>query len=183
MKRIEIKREREENPKRDTRDSRHFHRESNDTPPKKKQKANFSLSGALGKDRRSGNQRNGVALKYSEPLEAAKPDMSWRFYVYKKGVEKDTIYLEDQSAFIVGSDKKVCDIKLKHKSVSKQHAAIQFRRVKKSILPYLIDLESRGGTFINGEEIEAARYYELKAKDRISFARSSREFYLLHNKL
>lgn len=35
------------------------------------------------------------------------------------------------------------------------------------IKPYLMDLESTNGTKLNGEKIEAARYYELKNKDMI----------------
>jgi pSer/pThr/pTyr-binding forkhead associated (FHA) protein len=30
--------------------------------------------------------------------------------------------------------------------------------------PYIIDLESANGTFINGEKIEPAKYYELLEK-------------------
>ncbi len=39
----------------------------------------------------------------------------------------------------------------------------------KAVLPYIMDLESRNGTKLNGEAIEAARYYELKETDLIQF--------------
>lgn len=50
------------------------------------------------------------------------------------------------------------------------------RRVK----PYIIDLGSGNGTFLNNQRIEAQRYYELKEKDVLKFGFSSREYVLLH---
>ena len=42
------------------------------------------------------------------------------------------------------------------------------------------DLNSTNGTFINGERIEAQRYYELLERDSLRFGNSSREYVLLH---
>lgn len=50
------------------------------------------------------------------------------------------------------------------------------RRVK----PYIIDLGSGNGTFLNNKRIEPQRYYELKEKDVLKFGFSSREYVLLH---
>lgn len=50
------------------------------------------------------------------------------------------------------------------------------RRVK----PYIIDLGSGNGTYLNNQRIEAQRYYELKEKDVLKFGFSSREYVLLH---
>lgn len=50
------------------------------------------------------------------------------------------------------------------------------RRVK----PYIIDLGSGNGTYLNNQRIESQRYYELKEKDVIKFGFSSREYVLLH---
>jgi smad nuclear-interacting protein 1 len=49
------------------------------------------------------------------------------------------------------------------------------------IKPYLMDLGSTHKTFLNGKEIEDARYYELREKDSIRFAGSTREYVLLHD--
>jgi smad nuclear-interacting protein 1 len=46
--------------------------------------------------------------------------------------------------------------------------------------PYLMDLDSTNGTFINENRIEPRRYYELFEKDTIKFGNSSREYVLLH---
>ena len=45
--------------------------------------------------------------------------------------------------------------------------------------PYLIDLESTHGTFLNGTRIEPARYIELRPRDLVRFAHSSREYVVL----
>lgn len=50
------------------------------------------------------------------------------------------------------------------------------RRVK----PYIIDLGSGNGTYLNNQRIDPQRYYELKEKDVLKFGFSSREYVLLH---
>ncbi len=56
-----------------------------------------------------------------------------------------------------------------HPSVSKQHAVLQFRRTEKAdgsnlVRPYIMDLGTVNGTFLNGERIEPERFYELLLK-------------------
>jgi len=48
------------------------------------------------------------------------------------------------------------------------------------VLPYIIDLGSSNGTYLNNNRIEPQRYYELKEKDVIKFGYSTREYVLLH---
>ena len=48
------------------------------------------------------------------------------------------------------------------------------------VLPYIIDLGSSNGTYLNNNKIEPQRYYELKEKDVIKFGYSTREYVLLH---
>lgn len=50
------------------------------------------------------------------------------------------------------------------------------------VQPYLMDLESTNGTFINNERIEAHRYYQLLDKDMIKMGNSSREYVLMLSK-
>ena len=45
--------------------------------------------------------------------------------------------------------------------------------------PYIIDLESANGTFLNGKRIEPRRFIELRANDCLTFAESTREYILL----
>lgn len=50
----------------------------------------------------------------------------------------------------------------------------------KRVRPYLIDLGSANGTYINNKPIESKKYVELLEKDVIKFGYSSREYVLLH---
>lgn len=154
-----------------------------------KVKANFGLTGALAKDAVTGNVYNGVLLKWTEPLDAARPNKLWRFYVYKGDEIVETAYLHRQSAYLSGRDDRICDLMLLHPSCSKQHAVIQFRNTStvdpatgtsvKSIKPYILDLESSNKTYLNNMEIEPSRYYELRATDGIRFGESTREYVLM----
>jgi len=66
---------------------------------------------------------------------------------------------------------------------------IQFREIKKTIpetgetyseiRPYIMDLSSKNGTFLNGEKLEPARYYQLLDKDVIKLANSSRDYVVM----
>lgn len=148
-------------------------------------KANFGLSGALNKDEKTGNVYRGVPLKFSEPEDARGPTRRWRLYVFKGEEILDTLYLHRQSAYLIGRERKICDIPVDHASCSKQHAVIQYRLTgegeEKSVKPYLMDLQSTNGTFINGERVEDSRYYELKEKDIVKFGESTREYVLLND--
>lgn len=152
-----------------------------------KQGPNFQTSGALLEDT---NSYNGVVVKYSEPAEARKPKRRWRFYQFKGDETLPTLHLHRQSAFLMGRDRKVVDLPIDHPSCSKQHAVLQYRLVSKHrddgskfsvVLPYIIDLGSSNGTFLNNQRIDGQRYYELKEKDVLKFGYSSREYVLLHD--
>lgn len=88
----------------------------------------------------------------------------------------------------------MADLKLLHPTISKQHAVIQFRRiptvvkpasdvdeavVKKTVKPYIMDLDSTNKTFLNGTAVEGSRYIELKPKDLLKFGESSKEYVLI----
>jgi len=83
----------------------------------------------------------------------------------------------------------VADVPTDHPSCSKQHAVIQYRLTEKEgpdgmmqskVRPYVMDLGATNGTFLNGNRIEAQRFYELMEKDTLKFGNSSREYVLLH---
>ncbi|CAO3621439.1 unnamed protein product [Cunninghamella blakesleeana] len=149
-----------------------------------KEEPNFGLSGKLAAET---NTVNGVELKYVEPPEAAKPKQQWRLYVFKGSEQIELLYVHRQTAFLFGRDRVVVDIPIDHPSCSKQHAVLQYRQVydketnQRLVKPFIIDLESTNGTFINGEQIPATRYVELKIKDVITFGQSTREYVLLHS--
>ncbi|KAK8853181.1 hypothetical protein IAR55_003883 [Kwoniella newhampshirensis] len=158
-----------------------------DRPPSvEPEKPNFGNSGLLAKET---NTVKGVEVKYNEPAEARKPTKNWRLYVFKGTEQIDLIHIYRQSAYLIGRDTVVTDIPIAHPSCSKQHAAIQYRQISEknefgdvttSIKPFIIDLESTNGTYVNDQEIPKSRYYELRSSDVIKFGTSSREYVLLH---
>lgn len=164
-----------------------------------KVKANFGLSGALANDDQTGNVRHGITLKFSEPPEARIPNTRWRLYVFKKentdkGTSKDgansgelleTLHISKQSSYLFGRELEIADIPVHHPSLSKQHCVLQYRALMDKVdgklrcKPYLMDLGSTNGTFINGVRLEDARYYELRKGDVITLGASTREYVLL----
>lgn len=152
-------------------------------------KPDFGLSGALAKDDRTGNMRNGVLLQFTESMDAAVPDKKWRLYVFKGDETVSVLHLHRKTSFLLGRDERVADVHLAHPSCSKQHAVIQFRSIKvkdvtgsysQTVKPYLMDLKSANKTMLNGVEIDDARYYELLEGDVLKFGSSSRDYVLLH---
>eukprot|EP01029_Cantina_marsupialis_P019362 TRINITY_DN4499_c0_g1_i1.p1 TRINITY_DN4499_c0_g1~~TRINITY_DN4499_c0_g1_i1.p1 ORF type:complete len:207 (-),score=40.13 TRINITY_DN4499_c0_g1_i1:172-792(-) len=163
-----------------------------DEPERKKKKelADFGLSGALKEDKATGRVKNGVTLKFAEAADIHDPTDFWRFYVYKGDEQINIIHMHRQKAVLVGKDRKVCDLVLMHPSVSKQHVVIQFRKVSTlnkhgdkitKVRPYIMDLGSTNGTRLNGEKIDSERFYELIEEDLVQFGLSTRE-YLIMNK-
>lgn len=152
----------------------------------KKEKPNFGLSGKLAEDT---NKVNGVVIKYAEPPEARIPKKRWRLYPFKGEQSLPTLYIHRQSCYLVGRDRKICDIPVDHPSCSKQHAALQYRLMPyerndgtegKRVIPYIIDLESANGTFLNNKQIDAKKYVQLMEKDVLKFGFSTREYVILH---
>ncbi len=157
-----------------------------------KEKANFGNTGLLAAASNSVTQADGstIILKYHEPPEARRPSPKdqWRLFVFKGEDIIDTIDLGGRSCWLVGRDMAVVDLPAEHPSVSKQHAAIQFRYTEKRnefgekigrVKPYVIDLESANGTRLNKEEVPDSRYMELRDKDMLTFGLSTREYVLM----
>ena len=154
--------------------------------PADKDKPDFKLSGKLTEDT---NTYKGIVINYNEPPEARKPKKKWRLYPFKGDETLPVLHLHRQSAFLLGRERKVADIPIDHPSCSKQHAALQFRLVPyeredgskgRRVCPYVIDLNSANGTYVNNQRIEPQRYVQLFEKDVVKFGFSSREYVLLH---
>lgn len=155
----------------------------------KEPEPDFGLSGVLAAET---NTVNGVVLKYNEPPEKDTPSIRWRLYVFKSGKPLDEpLKVHGQSWYLFGRDRRVADIPTDHPSCSLQHAVLQYRKTERtgkdgtakvSVRPYLIDLGSTNGTYLNGDKIESHRYYELLPKDVLTFGSSTREFVLLKEK-
>jgi smad nuclear-interacting protein 1 len=138
------------------------------------QHANFTPSGILNKYE---NRQNGEVLVYSEPLDSQPPDHHWELFEFSAG-SSSPYHLHSQASFPIGQSP-ASSIPLSHPSISKQHAVVQFRSRKRHVLPFLIDLNSKHGTFLNGKKIEPARFIELRHKDLLSFGSLDHDFVLV----
>ncbi|KAL9110396.1 MAG: hypothetical protein Q9227_005127 [Pyrenula ochraceoflavens] len=161
-------------------------------PLPEKQKPNFQTTGRLATESNTITSVDGqaIVLKYHEPTEARKPSAkdAWRIYVFKGSEVVDTVELGARSCWLFGRERAVVDYAVEHPSCSKQHAVLQFRYLEKrnefgdrhgKVRPYVIDLESGNGTFVNGDAVPAGRYMELRDKDVLKFGHSSREYVLM----
>lgn len=167
------------------------------SPPPDKQKPNFSTTGILAREANRVEGTN-ISLKYHEPPESRKPPAStpWSLLIFKGTQHLGSTDLHTRSCWLVGRERKVCDLLAEHPSVSGQHAVIQFRwvlkkrkateeewedggKVKGKVKPYLIDLESANGTMLNGEVVEKSRYFELRSGDVVKFGQSEREYVVM----
>ena len=68
----------------------------------------------------------------------------------------------------------VCDIEIEHPSASRYHAVVQF----KENCPFIYDLSSSHGTFLNKSLIEPRKYIRLHVGDMLTFGASSRIYVL-----
>ena len=139
-----------------------------------KEYPNFEVSGLLAEDQ---NQVKGVALTFSIPSDAIVGE-NWRLFEFDSQTDENTrvIKLEKSSCFLFGNDvrlessENISFVLLSDPTCSKQHAVIQFR--KKGI-PYILDLASTNGTFLNGSLCDSGRYIELRDQDVLNFGKAS----------
>ncbi|ESZ90597.1 hypothetical protein SBOR_9016 [Sclerotinia borealis F-4128] len=163
-----------------------------DEPVLEKEKPNLGQTGVLAAASNTITQADGnaIVLKYHEPPEACKPPArdDWKLFVFKGADIIETIDLSTRSCWLIGRELAVVDLAAEHPSVSKQHAAIQFKSTEKTnefgdkvrkVKPYLIDLDSANGTTMNKDPVDKSRYVELMDKDMIQFGHSTREYVLM----
>ncbi|VVT49679.1 uncharacterized protein SAPINGB_P002389 [Magnusiomyces paraingens] len=205
---------REDHKDRDYRDN-HRSRSPRQSPEHSPERPNYHRSGLLALERnrvtvpaldkpRRGNSAavETVVLKYHEPADraASPPVPGYALVLFpKSGDPSQTIRLNKQTAFLVGTDSRVADIVLdagppvaegKRPRADAQHAVIQFRVKRRrnkqnqtitETVPYIIDLESARGTYLNGEEVPAASYVELRAQDVLEFGALRDEYVFMFN--
>jgi len=115
-------------------------------------------------------------LKYYECEDRCEPSDPFSLFIFKESVVVEKHELSSRSYYRLGRDGKLNHLPLLHESVSSQHAILQYRKRGDRCRLYLMDLDSANGTFLNGEEIDGKRFYELLDGDVIKFASSTREY-------
>jgi hypothetical protein len=140
-------------------------------PPVAKELPNWGIQ-ALYNDRQLIVQKK--LTKYFMSFDSALPDGTWRLFLFNDVHGEQAIVLEEE-ATLIGRES-FCSIQISHPSVSRQHCVIQFRSVrpnpespKLEVVPYLFDIASTHGTFINGTRIQPSCFVELKPRDRLAF--------------
>lgn len=113
---------------------RHLDKKKPDPKPAPKDQVNFELSGKLAADT---NSYKGVVIKYNEPEDARKPTQFWRLYPFKGQDALKVMHIHRQSGYLIGSDRRICEIPMLHPSISKQHAVLQFRFVSLVLFGYI----------------------------------------------
>lgn len=160
--------------------------------PKEKEQPNYYPTGILAaaSNRVELSDGTNITLKYHEPPEARLPSSrdDWKLFVFKGKDVLETVGLSARSCWLVGREVRVVDLPAEHPSVSGQHAVVQFRYVEKrdefgdrrgGVKPYVIDLESKAGTALNGEGVPAGRYLEVRSGDVLRFGESTRDYVVM----
>jgi smad nuclear-interacting protein 1 len=167
-----------------------------------KERPNFGATGHLAREANTVAGRGGgpdVVLRYHEPADARAPPPGaagdWRMYVFRGDEVRDERRLAERSCWLLGGEAAVADVPVEHPSASGQHAVVQFRAPRRAVeavdgvavaaagggrkdrvRPYLIDLESKNGTVLNGQRIEPRRFVEIRSGDVMRIGHSEREY-------
>ncbi|KYQ89880.1 hypothetical protein DLAC_09855 [Tieghemostelium lacteum] len=153
-----------------------------------KDKVDYNRSGLLdnsisnGSNNKQDGDKVSVQLKWQEPYESRIPKENWIIYPFKDKEVLDPYPIYKKKSFLFGRDRNIVDIPIDHPSCSSQHAVIVFREVLpkdsdiKVIKPYIIDLDSTNGTFLNKQKLKSSRYIEIRSKDLINFGSSTRDY-------
>jgi len=158
---------------------------------KKKPKMRLEKSGLLRQEALK-NKESGAVVHYVACDDSAMPTKKWRLYPFKGEQSLDAIPLHRREWYLFGKEREVVHIPTDNLSCSRQHAVLQFRRLVKvneygdetsEVKPYIMDLKSTNGTFLNESKLDSLKYYELQPKDMLKFANSSREYVLLYEEM
>lgn len=107
------------------------------------------------------------------------PDPIWRF---------DKNSLSKKNSNFIGTNKSTCNILLDDPSCVEYHAVLQFRAIftkqpdkirGKRILPFIMDLGSSNGTYLNNNKMQPHEYIQVKQGDVLKFGNSLKEYVLL----
>lgn len=102
----------------------------------------------------------------------------WIFTLFKDDEVLNTMYL-NKSYINFGKDTSM-DVQLKEEECEDHHAVVCFRASKDgTINPYIIDLNTKHGTYVNGKKIESLKYYQLLHSDKVKFVNTSNIEFLL----
>lgn len=129
------------------------------------------LKAGMAQMRALGREMGGAYDKRSETVFLGCPEEKYPYLLGERDGVVDRISI-DSPEFTVGRLEGLADFICKSRAVGKVHARI----ISRDGLYFLVDLNSRNGTFINGVRIESNKDYEIRSNDRISFANTCYTF-------
>ena len=83
-------------------------------------------------------------------------------------IGKASQVIPNRNALVVGRQVSSCDIRITHKSLSRQHALLYYH----SACLYVFDLKTKTGTFVNHKKITPKTPIQLKNGDTIQFGKA-----------
>jgi hypothetical protein len=112
--------------------------------------------------------------KYQVPSWAASaPTPGFYLEILKEGTIIGTIDL-DNTHFVFGRQHDIVDIPLDHPSISRQHAALQFRVDDGALM--ILDLGSAQGTYVNKNKLDPSTFKRVYVGDILKFGSSTRSY-------
>jgi WD40 repeat protein len=83
-------------------------------------------------------------------------------------IGKSSQVIPNRNALVVGRQVSSCDIRISHKSLSRQHALLYYHSAQLCVF----DLKTKTGTFVNHEKIVPETPIQLKNGDKIQFGKA-----------
>mmetsp|Transcript_24932 Transcript_24932/g.34644 ORF Transcript_24932/g.34644 Transcript_24932/m.34644 type:complete len:545 (+) Transcript_24932:96-1730(+) len=119
-------------------------------------------------------QRKRKRRNYEEPNWSRPPADSFKLLVFGNKELLEEIDIGVSSCYTMGRSGSLCDIKVCHESVSRQHAILQhgtsgIHSAQKPLPIHIYDIGSTHGTRINNRLISAKSYIPLRVGDVIEF--------------
>eukprot|EP01006_Ploeotia_vitrea_P018086 TRINITY_DN49350_c0_g1_i1.p1 TRINITY_DN49350_c0_g1~~TRINITY_DN49350_c0_g1_i1.p1 ORF type:complete len:384 (+),score=32.54 TRINITY_DN49350_c0_g1_i1:24-1175(+) len=112
------------------------------------------------------------------PQWAAIPRKGWYLEVHKGRDMIEHIDIDSTAYFLFGRNASVCDYTLEHPSLSRVHFAIVHH---KNGEPFVIDLRSGHGTFLNDEKLEPTQPTKLTPGSSIRAGASTRHYVVVYD--
>lgn len=128
----------------------------------------------------------GKRTKYFIPYDSSDPSPNHTYTLHMiADATTDPVSLKiTMPTYLLGREK-CCDIGLNSPTISAFHCVIQFRKVKPEnmnklvIKPYIFDLKSTNGTYLNFKRISSKRFIELLDGDVITFGKKDQQNIIL----
>ena len=107
--------------------------------------------------------------KFVPPKDLTLPTSPWLLYFFlsSSSSPSEIHFIDKKYFYVLGKSRKFSDIFIDEISISRQHCAVFYREKEGKITPFLVDLRSTNGTFLNKKKMQTEVVYEIKNGDWI----------------